>query len=88
MSTLHPAERIVFQQTQALGHLGREFAIFGMLVEGRTVTAIARELALSVKTVSTHKMRVMRKMNLRNQSELVRYAIQNGVVPSEAPAQP
>jgi len=57
----------------------REFAIFGMLVEGRTVTAIAQELALSVKTVSAHKMRVLRKMNLRSQSDLVRYAIQHRV---------
>jgi DNA-binding NarL/FixJ family response regulator len=60
----------------------REFAIFGMLVEGRTVTAIAQELALSVKTVSAHKMRVLRKMNLRSQSDLVRYAIQHRVAAS------
>jgi len=57
----------------------REFAIFGMLVEGHTVTAIAHELALSVKTVSAHKMRLLRKMNLRSQSDLVRYAIQHSV---------
>jgi len=60
----------------------REFSIFGMLVEGRTVTAIAHELALSVKTVSAHKMRVLRKMNLRSQSDLVRYAIQHRVATS------
>ena len=60
----------------------REFAIFGMLVKGRTVTAIAEELALSVKTVSAHKMRVLRKMNLRSQSDLVRYAIQHRVAAS------
>lgn len=57
----------------------REFSIFSMLVEGHTVTAIARELGVSVKTVSTHKMRLLRKMHLRNQSDLVRYALQNEV---------
>jgi two-component system invasion response regulator UvrY len=53
----------------------REFQVFNMIVQGRTVTDIAAELSLSVKTVSTHKMRVLEKMNLTNQAELVRYAI-------------
>ena len=53
----------------------REFQIFGMIVQGKTVTEIAVELSLSVKTVSTHKMRVLEKMNLTNQAELVRYAL-------------
>jgi len=57
----------------------REFAIFGMLVDGQTVTRIAEELALSVKTVSAHKTRMLKKMNLRSQSDLVRYAIQHNV---------
>jgi two-component system, NarL family, invasion response regulator UvrY len=53
----------------------REFQVFSMIVQGRTVTDIAAELSLSVKTVSTHKMRVLEKMNFTNQAELVRYAI-------------
>ncbi len=53
----------------------REFQVFSMIVQGKTVTDIAAELSLSVKTVSTHKMRVLEKMNLANQAELVRYAI-------------
>jgi len=53
----------------------REFQIFGMIVQGKTVTEIAAELSLSVKTVSTHKMRVLEKMNFTNQAELVRYAL-------------
>lgn len=57
----------------------REFAIFGMLAEGRPATDIARELDLSVKTVSGHKMSILRKLNLRTQSELVRYALQHGL---------
>ena len=51
------------------------FQIFGMIVQGKTVTDIAAELSLSVKTVSTHKMRVLEKMNFTNQAELVRYAL-------------
>ena len=46
-----------------------------MIVRGKTVTDIAAELSLSVKTISTHKTHVLEKMNLANQSELVRYAI-------------
>ena len=53
----------------------REFQVFSMIVRGKTVTDIAAELSLSVKTVSTHKTHVLEKMNLANQSELVRYAI-------------
>ncbi len=46
-----------------------------MFVQGKTGTQIAAELSLSKKTVSTHKVRLLRKMNLRNDFELVRYAI-------------
>jgi two-component system invasion response regulator UvrY len=53
----------------------REFQVFNMIVQGRTVTDIAVELTLSVKTVSTHKTHVLEKMKLANQAELVRYAI-------------
>lgn len=53
----------------------REFQVFSMIVQGKTVTEIAAELALSVKTVSTHKTHVLEKMKLTNQAELVRYAI-------------
>jgi len=53
----------------------REFQVFSMIVQGKTVTDIASELMLSVKTVSTHKTHVLEKMKLSNQAELVRYAI-------------
>lgn len=58
----------------------REFQVFSMIVQGKTVTDIAAELSLSVKTVSTHKMRLLEKMNLTNQAELVRYAIAHGLL--------
>ena len=53
----------------------REFQVFSMIVQGKTVTDIAAELSLSVKTVSTHKTHVLEKMKLANQAELVRYAL-------------
>ena len=55
----------------------REFRIFELLVKCRTTTHIARELSLSVKTVSTHKTRLLKKMGLQHQGELVRYAIEH-----------
>ncbi len=58
----------------------REYRVFEMLVAGKTGSEIARELSLSAKTVSTHKMRLLRKMNLRSQTELVRYAIAHGLI--------
>jgi DNA-binding NarL/FixJ family response regulator len=51
-----------------------------MLVSGRTITEIAERLNLSVKTVSTHKARVLQKMNMDNAAELVRYAIKHRLV--------
>ncbi len=53
----------------------REFQVMRMLVAGTSVTAIADELHLSVKTISTHKARLMQKMGLASQADLVRYAM-------------
>jgi two-component system, NarL family, invasion response regulator UvrY len=58
----------------------REFQIFEKLVSGVRLTDIANELNLSIKTVSTHKSRLMQKMNLASDAELVRYAIAQGLV--------
>jgi DNA-binding NarL/FixJ family response regulator len=57
----------------------REFEVFNQLVIGTSVTDIASQLKLSVKTVSTHKANLMQKMGMHNQSELVRYAIKHGL---------
>jgi DNA-binding NarL/FixJ family response regulator len=57
----------------------REFEVFRLLAAGVSVTSIASQLHLSVKTVSTHKANLMQKMNLNNTSELVRYAIRHGL---------
>jgi DNA-binding NarL/FixJ family response regulator len=57
----------------------REFEVFRLLAAGVSVTSIAGQLNLSVKTVSTHKANLMQKMSLNNSSELVRYAIRHGL---------
>jgi two-component system invasion response regulator UvrY len=53
----------------------REFEVFSRIVRGVSLTDIAHDLSLSVKTVSTHKSHILLKMNMSNQMELVRYAI-------------
>jgi len=53
----------------------REYQVFRMLAAGRSVTEIGVELALSVKTISTHKTRIMHKLGVTNTSDLVRYAL-------------
>jgi DNA-binding NarL/FixJ family response regulator len=58
----------------------REFKVFEMLVAGKRGAEIATELSLSEKTVSTHKTHVLRKLQLRSSSDLVRYAIRNQLV--------
>ena len=57
----------------------REFEVFQLLVAGDSVTDVAVKLNVSVKTVSTHKANLMRKMGLNNSSELVRYALKHGL---------
>lgn len=58
----------------------REFLILRMIASGKTVSQIARELSLSVKTISTYRARVLEKMDMRNNAELTHYAVQKGLV--------
>jgi len=58
----------------------REFQIFRMIAEGMSISDIAAELDLSVKTVSTHKTNILQKMNMHTQAELIRYAITHHLV--------
>ena len=55
----------------------REFEVFSRIVRGISLTAIAEELSLSVKTVSTHKTHILTKMDMSTQVDLVRYAIEH-----------
>ena len=57
----------------------REFEVFRLLVAGEGPTGIAERLHLSVKTVSTHKTRILEKMGVASTADLVRYAVENGL---------
>lgn len=84
--TPETAERLVLDSSSgAQGALhnrlsDREFEVFRKIVAGRSVTDIANELKLSVKTISTHKARILEKMEISNQADLVRYAVEHGLV--------
>lgn len=58
----------------------REYQILCMIGSGKTVSIIGDELALSIKTVSTHRANLLKKMNLKNNAELTRYAIEQQLV--------
>lgn len=58
----------------------REFQVMGLMAKGKTVTTIAEDLCLSVKSVSTYRARVLEKLNLHSTADLVRYTIQHRLV--------
>ena len=58
----------------------REFQVMCMIASGKTVSEIADELSLSVKTVSTYRYRILDKMNLNNNAELTHYAFENNLI--------
>jgi two-component system, NarL family, invasion response regulator UvrY len=58
----------------------REYQILRMIVKGKTVGDIAEELALSVKTISTYRTRMMEKLNVKTTADLVRYALAERLV--------
>jgi DNA-binding NarL/FixJ family response regulator len=58
----------------------REFEVLRLLVDGLGPTEIGERLHLSVKTVSTHKTRILEKLNVKSTAELVRYAIEHKLV--------
>jgi two-component system invasion response regulator UvrY len=59
----------------------REFQVLLRIVAGRSSQEIADELSLSVKTVRTYRDRIMEKMSMKNDVELTRYALENGLLP-------
>lgn len=58
----------------------REREILQLIAEGNTNAAIARKLTLSVRTVEAHRARIMAKLRINSQAELVRFAIQQGLI--------
>ena len=55
----------------------REFHVMRLIGSGMTVKQIAAELSLSVKTVSTYRVRILQKMGMKNSAELTRYVVEN-----------
>lgn len=58
----------------------REYQVFCMIASGKTVKEISRTLALSIKTVSTHRSRILKKMDMRNNAQITHYAIKRNLV--------
>ncbi|HEX5223211.1 MAG TPA: response regulator transcription factor [Verrucomicrobiae bacterium] len=58
----------------------REFQIMRMMASGKQVSQVARELSLSVQTISTYRARILEKMDLKNNAEMTRYAIEKGLL--------
>ena len=82
------AEKILFGQQKMGGDSPpqeilskREYQIFLMLMDGKAMEVIASELCISRQTVGTHKTRLMRKLGLQSNIDIVRYAINHGVIP-------
>ena len=74
-----------FKDTEIAPHTllsNREFQIFILIASGVALTEIAEQLNLSVKTISTHKVRIKQKMQFANSSEFVLYAIKHGLIPA------
>lgn len=61
----------------------REFQVFCLIATGRRMKKIAEELSVSITTVSTHRANILEKMELNNNAELIRYALNNGILPED-----
>ncbi|MFQ5443159.1 MAG: response regulator [Nitrospinales bacterium] len=58
----------------------REYQVMCMLGSGKTVSEVAQELKLSIKTISTHRAHILEKMKIENNAQLMRYAIENKLI--------
>jgi two-component system, NarL family, invasion response regulator UvrY len=58
----------------------REYQVLLLIASGKSVSVIAKELCLSVKTISVYRSNILRKMNLKNNSEITHYAFKNNLV--------
>jgi DNA-binding NarL/FixJ family response regulator len=75
------AEHISVQPHTRLSN--REYEVFIRLVRGVSLTAMAEEFSLSIKTVSTHKSHILAKMGMANQVDLVRYAVDHNLLDTD-----
>jgi DNA-binding NarL/FixJ family response regulator len=58
----------------------REYQVMCLIASGKRVGDVAKELSLSVKTISTYRLRILEKMGLRTNAELTRYTIERGLI--------
>lgn len=58
----------------------REYQVMVMLASGKSTGEIAKQLSLSLPTISTYRSRILQKINLKNNAELIHYAIKNNLV--------
>lgn len=58
----------------------REYEVLCLIASGKTVSEIAERMHLGVTTISTYRARILDKMNLKNNAELTRYALERGLV--------
>ncbi len=58
----------------------REYEVFRLIASGKSVSQIAGEMFVSVKTVSTYRTRILQKMNMKNNAELMHYAMRNELI--------
>jgi len=77
------AETVIFAMnglngSSRLSH--REYQVLCLFASGMTMTEIADHLSLSVKTVSTYRFRLLEKLNLKSNAQLMRYAFKKGIV--------
>jgi DNA-binding NarL/FixJ family response regulator len=63
----------------------REFEVLRAIASGSTLTETAHKMSLSIKTIATHKRRLMRKLGVFNNAALIRFAVQAGIVAAETP---
>lgn len=73
-----------FEKPLHAGLSSREYEVFRLIAAGRTVTEVSRKLFLSPKTVSTYRARVLAKMGMKNNAEIMRYAVDNRLVDCDA----
>ncbi len=80
------ADQLIFELTEDQSKplheqlSSREFQVMQMVAAGKRLKEIANELALSVSTVSTHRLRILQKMKMKNNAELIQYVIQHNLL--------
>jgi two-component system invasion response regulator UvrY len=78
------AEKVVFAcESEKAPHetlSNREYQIIRMIASGKTMQEIGKELFLSVRTVSTYRARILEKMNMNTNAEIIRYAVDHNLI--------